>query len=184
MVGDSLAPDAGLEPSLSSHGVGSRCARLMVDQPRACMLRGELARIMLAAVLLGHAAIQIVRLADVPLSCRGALTNVHEVPQTSPSRARTYNLAVNSRSLYRLSYRGSSLPSPAAQREPLIRHRRTRSTELSYRGSSDRPPAGSARPSGRDRHIRSTATFLIGGPVKPPSRKAPNYPYFGTPVKH
>ncbi len=30
----------------------------------------------------------------------------HCYPQNSPSRARTYNLAVNSRSLYQLSYRG------------------------------------------------------------------------------
>ena len=31
-------------------------------------------------------------------------------PRTSPSRTRTYNLAVNSRSLYQLSYRGKVLP--------------------------------------------------------------------------
>lgn len=33
----------------------------------------------------------------------------------SPSRARTYNLAVNSRSLYQLSYRGMLLPDCPSQ---------------------------------------------------------------------
>lgn len=34
----------------------------------------------------------------------------HNRPESSPSRARTYNLAVNSRPLYQLSYRGSEEP--------------------------------------------------------------------------
>ncbi len=54
--------------------------------------------------------------------------------QSSPGRTRTYDLAVNSRSLYQLSYRGKccfNVPSQLAWR--LIRLRRTRPSQLSYR---------------------------------------------------
>ncbi len=42
-------------------------------------------------------------------------------PQNSPSRARTYNLAVNSRSLYQLSYRGITPKSKALESKPEAR---------------------------------------------------------------
>ena len=44
--------------------------------------------------------------------------NVSPYVANSPSRTRTYNLAVNSRSLYQLSYRGSGLNRPSFIADP------------------------------------------------------------------
>ena len=55
---------------------------------------------------MGEASLQITGLADVAALGGNALDYIYAKHHNSPSRTRTYNLAVNSRSLYRLSYRG------------------------------------------------------------------------------
>ncbi len=53
-----------------------------------------------------EAAIKVIRLTDIPQSIR-IHYDVDKECQSSPSWTRTNDLAVNSRSLYQLSYRGS-----------------------------------------------------------------------------
>jgi hypothetical protein len=59
--------------------------------------------------MLCEAAFEIVGLSGVATTCLFTIEDVNEISQSSPTRTRTLNLAVNSRSLYRLSYRGFSL---------------------------------------------------------------------------
>ena len=54
-----------------------------------------LSRIVFRAVVLGDSTIQVTSLADVPLTRRDALDNIDEILHNSPSRTRTYDLAVN-----------------------------------------------------------------------------------------
>jgi hypothetical protein len=56
--------------------------------------------------MLCEPTIQITGLADIAALGGNALNYIYMECHNSPSRARTYNLAVNSRSLYQLSYRG------------------------------------------------------------------------------
>jgi hypothetical protein len=82
--------------------------------------------------MFGQTTLYVVGMPDVSATGSRALYHVHPETHTSPSRARTCDLAVNSRSLYQLSYRGKrnrqynlTIQIPT---ERLIRRRRTRST--------------------------------------------------------
>ena len=49
---------------------------------------------------------QVVSMSNITFPHRLTFYDIYPNPHNSPSRTRTYNLAVNSRSLYQLSYRG------------------------------------------------------------------------------
>ena len=70
------------------------------------MLGGIFNGAVLDIVMFGETPLQIAGLADVTALGGYALDHMCMERHNSPSRVRTYDLAVNSRSLYRLSYRG------------------------------------------------------------------------------
>ena|GEM_PF-3849021 len=79
----------------------------LIDQFPGTSLPGSiLCGLVLRVVMFGQTAIQVAGLADITPTSSQTFDYVHKECHTSPSRTRTYNLAVNSRSLYQLSYRG------------------------------------------------------------------------------
>ncbi len=102
------SPCSTFKSALTPHSFGTTPAAFLVDQtPRTglfgCIFLGFVVRV----VVFGKTTSHISSMPDIPPS-RGSTFDYIDIKcHISPSRTRTYNLAVNSRSLYQLSYRGT-----------------------------------------------------------------------------
>ena len=110
----------GLDLLLATHGLAASGMGFGPNQRPWAMLGGVLALGPCGVVMLSQSTVEVVRLADVetPLGILDDVDGEHGPSPnkagrplldslcTSPGRIRTFDLAVNSRSLYQLSYRG------------------------------------------------------------------------------
>ena len=107
---------AALQKTLPFHCLSTSLVRLAVDKlPRAFVARRVLPRVMGRGIVFGNTTLQAHGLTNVAPSGACAAQHVDRVRhlatrrknqggKSSSGRTRTYNLAVNSRSLYQLSY--------------------------------------------------------------------------------